>query len=302
MSSSSTPDSGSSCYKEGSSDSKTSAINFLKMAYSVYFFKFLYHFDANIVRSVEELLMDESKTIVILADEVASRDGSQPLGELLKMTNPRFIIIGAAVPSNVKSANTGNFRHRIQMSDLILKKTDTDYIEFARTSSDSLMLRAPTISSQVCIDICDFILRYCGGHVYPTLHLISYFSTKLPTEHLQSLADFQFFLFSQEFENSKDFLDLKNRCFDHDSMTEASVDRIMRGVEVVGDMEVVNRLGWWNSDTKDFISTMLKNYCLIFMSEATSPKITLVSDKDHSFFSNTITMLVEGLVDMHGCR
>ena len=103
---------------------------FLQLAYSVFFFKFLYHFNANILRRIEELLKDESKTIVILVDEIDSRDGSQPLGELLKMSNPRLIIIGAAVPNNLKSTNTGNFRYKMHVSDLVLKKTDTDYIEF----------------------------------------------------------------------------------------------------------------------------------------------------------------------------
>jgi hypothetical protein len=71
-----------------------------------------------------------------------------------------------------------------------------------------MALKAPMISAEVCSDICDFILKYCGGHVYPTLHLKSYFFTTLSPERLQYLAVFQHFLFSQEFENSEDFLDL----------------------------------------------------------------------------------------------
>ncbi len=42
----------------------------------------------------------------------------------------------------------------------------------------------------------------------------------------------------------------------------------------------------------------MKNYCLAFISDTTSPKIALECDKDHTFFSNTITMLTAGLSDM----
>ena len=84
--------------------------------------------EANIYRRIVELLKDETKTIVMLVDEIDSRTGSELLGVLLKMSNPRLIIVGAAVPSNLKSTHTGNFRYMIQMSDLVLKKTDTDYL------------------------------------------------------------------------------------------------------------------------------------------------------------------------------
>ncbi len=194
------------------------------------------------MRRVAELLKDETKTIVILADEVDSRDGSQPLGELLKMSNSRLIIVG--VPNTLKSSNTGYFRCKMQMYDLVLKKTVTDYIEFVGTISESMAQRASLISSEVCSDICDFILEYCGGHVYPTLHLISHFFTTISPEHFQSLAVFQHILFSQEFENSEDFCEVKNRCFDHDRTSKASVDRIMRGVGVDGELDVVDRLIW----------------------------------------------------------
>ncbi len=73
------------------------------------------------MRRIEELLKDETKTIVILADEIDSRTGSELLGVLLKMRNPRLIIVGAAVPSNLISTNTGNFRYKIQMSDIRCK-------------------------------------------------------------------------------------------------------------------------------------------------------------------------------------
>jgi hypothetical protein len=273
--------------------------SFVQMGcYSVYFFESVAYISQNNVLEIKKCLLDETKQVVVLVDEIDSNTNSHNLSLLLKLNNSRLTIVGAAVPSNVKSANTGNFRSKIFMSDLILKEGDSDYDGLIRKLFNVMTLRDHMLSFQIFREICDFILNYCGGHLYPTLKLVSYVAAELSVEHLQSLVVFQEYLFSAEFDNSVVFMGIQNRCFDHDAIAEASVDRIMRGVGVVGDTVVVDRLGWWNSVTYDFISTMLKNYCLKFISKTFAPKIALVCDEGHSFFSNTISMLTVGFSDM----
>jgi hypothetical protein len=214
----------------------------------------------------------------------------------LKLPCSNLIVIGAAVPSSLKSGRTGNFGKSLHMSDLVLKKGDSDFEALVETLVKS---KHPVESSQMCTNIAYFILEYCGGHVFPTLALLAEVFTELPSELLLTLVTFQEYLFSQSFENSRVYSIIINRCFDHVVDTEVAADHILSGIDQVGDLNVISRWGWWNSETEDFISTLLKHYCQSFICKSSSPKpMSLISDADNNNFSNTIKVVLDGLYNM----
>ncbi len=56
---------------------------------------------------------------------------------------------------------------------------------------------------EICESICDFILDYCDGHLFPTLFLIEHTFTNISSNHLTSLSAFQQYLCLPEFENNE---------------------------------------------------------------------------------------------------
>jgi hypothetical protein len=226
----------------------------VKNGCTVYSFAILNELSHDHVSQIFEAAKDKSKTIAVLVDEIDSSVGAGNLKKLLKSVVPNLIIIGAAVPTRVKSDNTANFRSKVSMSALTLKKDDPDYNQLVHFFSGELCRRTTSVKLGVFVEICDFLLEYCGGHLYPLMTLLAHISTELSVEHLQSIRAFKEYFFCQQFENGAIYNDIVGRCFDHDSDTKIAAERILKGVNETGDIAIIDRFHWWNNDKNDFIS------------------------------------------------
>jgi hypothetical protein len=81
-----------------------------------------------------------------------------------------------------------------------------------------------------------------------------------------------------------------------DFETENVVFRVLGGKEEAGDINTLTRLGWWNPDSRDFISQFLVNACLSGVKPGIDDVLYLSDEKTPE--ENTEMVIVEGLSGM----
>jgi hypothetical protein len=120
-------------------------------------------------------------------------------------------------------------------------------------------------SPELTRDICTYLLRQCGGHAYSTLAFIEYFTKNIKArQHVQSMETLVRFFCGPVFVESPCYTKVRRRCFGQlteQCFLEAAV-RVLRCQATARDRDALNRLGWWNAETNDFVSVFLVNTCL----------------------------------------
>lgn len=215
--------------------------------------------------------LPRDKKIAVLIDEVSTNPDSWLLTELLKGKWPRLVTIGVAVPRFNKSGSAAQFRKRLGMESLVLEADDVK--QLVQYWKD---LNATTPEMIECI--CSHLLKYCGGHIYPTVRFMEYFFTDEGAKKFtENKEKFYKYFGSQEFSQSPVHEMVMVRCFDEvlESETAKIADRVLRGTELSGDIETLLRIGWWNPDSQDFISLLLVNANLSRISPTTSGALSL---------------------------
>jgi hypothetical protein len=81
-----------------------------------------------------------------------------------------------------------------------------------------------------------------------------------------------------------------------DESVIAIVTRFHGGRQQAGDKEALIRLGWWNTDTKDFISLYLLNTCLSQVIPVEKNVVYLQQTKN--YIENAETAIIAGLSEM----
>ena len=91
---------------------------------------------------------------------------------LLKGLLSNVLVVGAAVPAEIPNGGTANFKGIIYSSSLTLVESDEDF-QFLIKRCQDLDATTPPMASFVC----EYLLKYCGGHVFPVLKFVEHFFT-----------------------------------------------------------------------------------------------------------------------------
>ena len=105
--------------------------------------------------------------------------------------------------------NSSYFKRTLEIFELVLRPDDANYLQLV-----DYVTKLQIVSSSVTAAICRYILDYCGGHLFPTLHFIEVFFT-LPemSSHLQSMDTFFLHFHSADFAHSEYYREVQRRCF-----------------------------------------------------------------------------------------
>jgi hypothetical protein len=238
------------------------------------------------------------KKIAVIVDEVHTEPNSDLFVDLLKDAPPNLTTIGAAVPVELPTGSTAQFRYTFQTSDLVLKESDDDVhelIEHWKTVNEGV------VSSKMVEYVSTFLLNYCGGHVYPVLALMQHFFTdKEAKQFLTDQVTFNKFIYGPDFMKSRVYKKICNRCFDGLSRIGLlqALQRALTDTTQTGEMEALSRVGWWNNVNNRIISTLLKNESLQRIGTIDNPNFLKYVDNAKSPEENMELVIVEGLYNM----
>jgi hypothetical protein len=237
------------------------------------------------------------KNVVILIDEVVSVQESSLFVTLLKGIFPNLIVIGAAVPSSLNAFHSAYFKRKLEISELVLRPDDADYLLVVDD-----VTKLQIASSSVTAAICRYILDYCGGHLFPTLHFIEVFFM-LPTmsSHLQSMDTFFLYFHSADFADSKYYRKVQSRCFISDALAEDAASHFLSANYSSGDLTLLQKFGWFDTSSNKLISKLLENYCLRKGGLKVGTLETLATtDSKTSKFDNILRVILAGFSTMQG--
>ena len=270
------------------------AKDFKAEGYEVYFFKSARDVPQNASLAFKALLKDKTKMVAVFIDEVASDPEAGLFTTLLKGGYPHLVVIGLAVPRFISTGTTAKFVSVLRMTDLVLESEDDDFQGLMEYCAG---LKATT--PELTQSICRYLLKQCGGHTFPTLAFIEHFFTCYDTKgFLVSMEGFQKYFSGPDFACSPFYKGVRGRCFDEllDAETEKMAFRVLGGMEEVGDITTMTRLGWWDPETRDFISPFLVNACLCGVQPRADNVLYLSEKKSRE--ENTELVIIEGLSGM----
>jgi energy-coupling factor transporter ATP-binding protein EcfA2 len=278
---------------------KTSLLNLLARAfkaedYEVYFFLSAVDIPQDAYLAFMTLLEDKTKKVAVLIDEVASNPVSGLFTALLKGPYPHLVTIGAAVPRFIPG-HAARFNCVLRMTDLVLREEDEDFQKLTKYC-EGLQVTTPEMTQMIC----KYLLKQCGGHAFPTLAFIEHcFCGGVSKDTLSTLENFHRYFFGPDFIQSQFYLSVRGRCFDQllDKDTEMVAFRVLGGKEEAGDITTLTRLGWWNSDSNDFISQFLVNACLSGVKSGINEGVFYLDEKKTPE-ENTEMVIIEGLRGM----
>jgi hypothetical protein len=272
------------------------ARSFQADGYQVYYFDSASAIPPGISFAFEKLLKNRSQNVAVLIDE---NPYSALFTTLLKGAYPHLVVIGVAVPPYSSSRVTDSFVIKMPMSEICLRQTDDDF----RQLIDICVGRNVT-TPELTETICRSLLDECGGHVYPTLKFIEYFFSRAPAEVVASEEAFRKFFGGSTFMGEDVYESVNWWCFNIDpEITEAAL-RVLGGKNTATtndvDLATVIQIGWWNADTRYFISRTLVNVLLSSVWPRPSRRVP-VEDLDETTTSleeTTAVVLMQGLSAM----
>ena len=302
------PDNAASVYVNGCHGSGKTCLllilaeKFKNDGYTVYYFPTARRMPMNAAIMFERLLKDKSKKVAVIIDEVIPY--LDALYTLLKGAYPKLVTIGAAVPRWMESGTTCMFKVELCISELVLQKEDNDFQDLIKFCVN-LKATAPDPTQDNCIedvtqDICIELLNHCGGHPFPTLAFIAYFFTREDTKkYIKNLSVFNTYFNSKDFEASAVYKLVARRCFDDVQHNDylIRVHRLLLHKADIGDEMQLEQIGWWNTQTSDFISTFFLNICKPYFEvpECDNP---LYLSESISAQENTELVIIAGLAGM----
>ena len=103
-------------------------------------------------------------------------------------------------------------------------------------------------------------MNHCGGHLFPTLSFIEYFvSVSENRKPFQNFDNFFHYYHSPDFVKSDAYKTVKHRCITMTGRISRHVTNILSNEFQDVDIDTLERVGWYISDTKSFIPVLFKN-------------------------------------------
>lgn len=249
-----------------------------------------------------------NKNIAVIVDEVAANPNAALFNALLKGNFPNVLVLGAAVPRFMPTGSTSTFRECFRFGDLVLRSHDVDVQGLVEHWQ--ALVSADGIDKDVVRDVCNYIISYCGGHVYPVLAFMEHFFTTDEGKKVLSGGRDTFVVYfrSAGFYQSRLFRKVCTRCFSYEMTVDAeskrSFFRMLSGQGDSTDFTTVARLGWWDPDKNNVVSALLLNECLAWVGaneETGVGKRDKRVDGTESSQEKLKALVIEGLSRMQPC-
>jgi hypothetical protein len=233
---------------------------------------------ADVPQGIGEAFLDYARQnkdtqIAVLVDEVMSNPNSGLFTLLLKGSFPNIFTIGAAVPF-VECIPP--FAKVVLSRDLALRRDDADVKALVEHWKQQVTVGVEGIDGELVSSVCDFLISYSGGHVFPVLAFMQHFFATAEGRHALTggyeayLAHFH----SVNFKQSRMYQTVWDRCFDGRS-TDVNIrnilTRVLSGHGDAADVNTLIRYGWWDPDM-NVSSGFLRNECLRWSSLALDSK------------------------------
>jgi hypothetical protein len=265
-----------------------------KKGYLVYFFDSAASIPMSATAEFVKVVKDTSKKVFIAIDEIFTLEQSPIYVTLMKGNFPNLIIFGAAVPYELGPRHTAHFRHKIGMSDLVLRSEDKDFLQLVEK-----IVSLNKGSPEVIFAICNHILEYCGGHLFPTLRFIEVFFTKPELkEFILTFESFFTFFHSSCFSENLYYVGIINRCFTSSGTAAVSAFKLLNSSFTQADVDSLERVGWLDKKKRALVSKLLETFCLKSeaQSSPTANRLTLLPTT--ALFDNVKCVIIEGFSRM----
>jgi hypothetical protein len=234
------------------------------------------------------LLKDHTKRIAFLIDGIRDNYDSSTIKTMLTGYYPHLVTIGVTT-GDEETVITSKFHESIEVSDLVLKETDDDYLELINTLNKG--------NEKHISEICSYILNHCGGHVFPTLFFIEHFVSNVDNRiRFNTFDAFINHFHSFEFVQSDAYKIVKKRCFRMTSDMMAKVTKVLLYKYENIDIKALEKVGWYKRETNSFISAFLKNIAL--QHEILSFKSQAVSIDPIKHYDNVVLAIVTGFYSL----
>jgi hypothetical protein len=239
-------------------------------------------------RQARNEALKENKTLVIMIDEVQMNFVASRWVYLLKNATAT-VVVGTGIPSLTGSPQ---FVKKYQPSEMNFDYTSEDMEELIDVFVKQTESR--DISREVITDICQYICEYTGGHMFPMLKFC---------EHIFDIAqnnfldDYSKYLTSKTFYDNKDYLTVRERCFD--SLPFAPICGILQGgTKNSNHIFELDKLGLWSSKKHWFISKCLVDVIYNSISKDERILASKISFKELSVEAKIETIINGGLEHM----
>ena len=226
-----------------------------------------------------------NKKIAVIIDEANSMSNHDIFITLLKEAPANILTIGAAV-AEFKSSNTALFGTVLNSEYLVLKEGDEDMLKLLDLWKNHPVVVSNEVTSAMVEHVSSFLLKYCGGHVYPVLAFMEHFfvntTQEQAKEFLSSKKAFAKHFHSSSFPLSDVSETIRHRCFQNlkDSEFSGALTRVIRGKPEGTDIIALIRVGWYVSEKKSILSTLLANEHMRLIAPARLEEIVFLEDND----------------------
>lgn len=238
---------------------------------------------------------NKHKRVAVLVDEVASKPTSHLFVTLLKGKLPNVLVVGAAVPRFLPTGHTAVFRKVLQTSDLVLREEDDDVHTLIAHWQDK-----HESNPQIVEYVCKYLLHHCGGHVFPILAIMEHFFTNSEAEpFLAGKKEFLKYFHSADFAQTEVYSNVIQRCFGSwEPGTLKAMSHVLAGRGESHDVEALYRLGWWDPETGEPLSTLLLNATLDQVPPVMRSGAVEYVDHNRSWQENLEQVIAVGLRNM----
>jgi len=201
----------------------------------------------------------ETKRAIVLVDEVG-KNPNVGWSYLLRSSEiNNLAVIGVGIPPLPAGPASPPFSYKYSAREMLLTKDDLE-------QAQSIM--------NVSSDILNWLMRYTGGHCFPLVQIAEYIKNQ--NLEFSTEEQFQNFLTSEHFRNSKISNDIKARCFDLNGAIIASAWHVFRGNRAPDIVEPLLDLAFWDPETSWFSSNIILEVLFnASISAVDSPKATL---------------------------
>jgi hypothetical protein len=245
--------------------------------------------DRTFVKSLSENRSEYENTVVVMIDEVPGGVGKGFWVTLLKECKG-VIVIGVGVPA-LDSSSPVHFECKNNPHEL--------YIAYHFQSElnelvDELLRHFPENTREQLIPFCEVVNSFTGGHMFPTLKLCEHF-LQIPDwpDHYEKA------LRSSSLVKTEAYIEIRKRCFDAALPSLNTFVRFLQHNPTADDVVKYEKLGLWDSQSDQFLSSLYFNLLMNFVDNNTWKKSGVAMLPADASSEDKIEFIIEqGLVLM----
>jgi len=236
------------------------------------------------------------QTVVILVDEVHKAPNSPRWTPLLRELKKDLIVIGVGIKRVGITDPSPDFRVKHPATEMLLTQADLPQL-IEHWSGE----RHP---EEVVHPVCECLLEFTGGHLYPFTHLAEYLFNQDQVS-LLSMKDILQHLRSDEFSTHEVMVNIKRRCFEgttHVPLLTAArkvfLLDVFKGSDFRELVEPLEAMAFWDNKANWFISDLLTCHLYTLVTKEDTNKDAIFVDEKNDWESTAEDLVIHGLTNM----